>query len=79
MRDGLTWPEWAVRFQEYLDRIEYVLTFDWIILGGGASRPEKTAEYLHLLHPAAKLKVESLENEAGIIGAAYSALRLVGK
>lgn len=73
LRDDLTWPEWGVRFQEYLDRLEYILTFDWIILGGGASRPDKAVEYLHLLKPKAKLKLETLENEAGIVGAAYTA------
>lgn len=77
MQDGLTWPEWAVRFQEYLDRVEYLMTLDWIIIGGGASRPENTDLYLHLLRTRAKLCAETLENEAGIIGAAFSARHLV--
>ncbi|GMQ81261.1 MAG: ROK family protein [Rhodothermia bacterium] len=77
MQNDLTWPEWSVRFQEYLDRVEFLITLDWIIIGGGASRPEKTEEYFHLLNTRAKLRTETLENEAGIIGAAYSARHLV--
>ena len=77
MQNDLTWPEWSVRFQEYLERVEFLMTLDWIIIGGGASRPEKTEQYLHLLKTRAKLCAETLENDAGIIGAAFNAKHLV--
>lgn len=69
----LTWDEWAMRVQRYLDRIEFLLAPDLIILGGGISKPKKTARYLHLLKTDAELTTAKLENEAGIVGAAYSA------
>ena len=75
--EDLSWGEWADRFQEYLDRVEFILTLDWIIIGGGISRPYKTELYWHLLKARAKLLPESLENEAGIIGAALSASHLL--
>ncbi|HEX7069568.1 MAG TPA: ROK family protein [Rhodothermales bacterium] len=71
--DDLTWEEWAGRVQEYLDRIEFLLAPDLIILGGGISKPKKTAKFLHLLHPVAQIVPAKLENEAGIVGAAFSA------
>lgn len=75
--EELTWAEWAGRFQDYINRIEFLLTLDWIIIGGGVSRPYKTAEYLHLLSAKARLITETLENEAGIIGAALAAEHLL--
>lgn len=69
----LSWKVWAKRFQEYLDRVEFLLAPDLIILGGGVSRPKKTAHYLHLLKTDAELVTAQLENEAGIVGAAYAA------
>ena len=74
----LTWEEWAVRVQHYLDRIEFLLAPDLIILGGGISKPKKTAKYLHLLHTTADIIPAKLENEAGIVGAAYSAFEKFG-
>ena len=74
--ENLSWREWAERFQEVLDRLEFLIAPTYIIVGGGISRPYKTSEYLPYLHPRAKLLIESLENEAGIIGAAASASSL---
>ncbi|NNF03140.1 MAG: ROK family protein [Rhodothermales bacterium] len=74
---GLTWQEWAGRFQEYLTLVEFLFAPDLIIIGGGVSRPHKADEYLDLLDTNAELVVAHLENEAGLIGAAYSARNLV--
>ncbi len=76
--EDLTWPEFAERIQEYLDRIEFLLAPDLIILGGGISKPKKTGKYFHLLHPKAEIQPAKLENEAGIVGAAFSAFREFG-
>lgn len=73
----LSWEEWAQRVQVYIDWIEFLLAPDLIILGGGISKPRKTSKYLHLLHPIAEIVPAKLENEAGIIGAAYSAFEAV--
>lgn len=75
--DELTWQEWAGRFQEYLELVEFLFAPDLIIIGGGVSRPHKVDEYLEHLNTNAELVVAHLENEAGLIGAAYSARHLV--
>ena len=72
----LSWKEWATRFQAYLNRIEFLFAPDSIIIGGGVSRAAKAAEYFAYLKTNADLITESLENEAGIIGAAFSARHL---
>ena len=72
-RKELSWEKWASRFQEYLDRLEFLFSPDTIIIGGGISRPKKAEQYLHFLSTRAELLTASLQNEAGIIGAAYAA------
>ncbi|MCH8961130.1 MAG: ROK family protein [Bacteroidetes bacterium] len=76
-RDGLSWEKWAERLQQYLDHIEFILTPDLIILGGGISRPQKHQKFLHLIKTQADLVPAQLQNEAGIIGAASAARVLV--
>jgi len=76
-QEALSWAQWAGRFQEYLDLVEFLLAPDLIVIGGGVSRPDKVAEYLHLLSTRAELIPATLENEAGIIGAAAAARELV--
>lgn len=73
VQEGLSWKKWARRFQKYLDRIEFLFAPDHIIIGGGISRPAKVAEYHKHLSTRTQLSFASLENEAGIIGAAYYA------
>ncbi|NNE70626.1 MAG: ROK family protein [Rhodothermales bacterium] len=75
----LTWAEWAGRFQEYLSHVEFLFAPDLIILGGGISRPAKTARYWSLLSTQAELVPAILENEAGIIGAAVTARKKARK
>ncbi len=72
-RDDLSWEQWAGRVQEYLDHVEFLFAPDLIILGGGVSRPKKREKYFHLLRTEADLVPAKLQNEAGIIGAAYAA------
>lgn len=69
--ENLSWEAWAGRFQEYLERVEFLFAPDIIIIGGGISRPQKAAEYMPFLHTNAELLTAALENEAGIIGAAW--------
>ncbi|MFT5143479.1 MAG: polyphosphate glucokinase [Rhodothermales bacterium] len=78
-RDGLSWEEWAARFQEYLDLVEFLLAPDMIILGGGVSRPHKVVEFRHIIKTSAEFVPAELENEAGIIGAAVAARKLARK
>jgi len=73
VKEDLSWKSWARRFQKYLDRIEFLFAPDAIIIGGGISRPSKVKSYGKYLSTRADLQYATLENEAGIIGAAYAA------
>ena len=77
--EDLSWKEWAERVQEYLDHVEFLLSPDLIIIGGGVSKPKKHEKYLDLLKTEAELKTAELQNEAGIVGAACRARTLIGK
>lgn len=66
----LAWDDWAQdRVQEVLDHIEFLLSPDLIIIGGGVSRPDRWAEFGHLLQTRAQLEPAMLGNNAGIVGA----------
>jgi polyphosphate glucokinase len=74
----LSWLQWAKRAQEYLSHVERLFDLDLIILGGGISKPKKVEKYFHLLKTEAELVTASLQNEAGIVGAACGAHLLPG-
>lgn len=66
--EGLEWHEWAVRFNQYLQKMEALFFPKTIIIGGGVSK--KTEKFLQFLDVKAELVPAQLKNEAGIIGAA---------
>jgi polyphosphate glucokinase len=69
----LSWGAWAGRVDEYLEHMEALLSPDLIIIGGGVSR--KSDKFLPLLKGLrAKVVAATLQNEAGIVGAALAAL-----
>lgn len=73
-RKELTWEEYAIRLQEYLDTLERLFWPDAIIVGGGISK--EADKYLPLIKTRAKIMPAKLLNQAGIIGAAvYAAQR----
>ena len=72
--EDLSWSKWAGRFQEYLDRVEFLFGPDLIIVGGGISKPSKWEKFAHELKTSARLVPAQLRNEAGIVGAAQAAL-----
>lgn len=70
-REALSLAAWADRLQEYLVELEYILSPDTIVLGGGIS-----AEFEHFapaLHTRARLLPAFYRNQAGVIGAAMAA------
>lgn len=73
VREELPWEAWAERVQVALDHIEFILSPDLIIIGGGVSRPHRWGEFGHILKTEAKLVPAELTNEAGIVGAAWHA------
>ena len=69
-REGLSWKEWAVRFDHYLDAIEALFWPDLFIIGGGASK--RINKFFDRLSVKAEIVPAQLKNEAGIIGAALA-------
>lgn len=69
--ENLSWEDWALRFNEYLKRLEELTWPDLIIIGGGASKEEN--KFFQYLTTRAKVVPATLLNEAGIIGAALAA------
>lgn len=70
-RKELTWKEWAVDLQEYLEHVSMLFSPDVIIIGGGASK--NADKFLPFLQLDAKVIPATLQNQAGIIGAAMFA------
>lgn len=70
----LSWKDWALRFDEYLNYMEGLFWPDLFIIGGGVSKNDKK----YLQHFTVKTKVVAAEllNNAGIIGAAIAARKL---
>lgn len=72
--NDLSWHEWGERFNYFLERVARVMTPDYFIIGGGASKKFDKFEYV--LTVPTPIRVARYRNDAGIIGAAVSAMRL---
>jgi len=70
-----SWKQWAGKVDHYLDRIDNLLWPDLIIIGGGVSK--KADKFFPYLSTRAELVPATLLNEAGIVGAALAAGRIV--
>ena len=69
--EGLSWKKWATRVEAYLDYLDRLFSPDLFILGGGVSK--KAGKFLDKLSTRARVVPAELQNEAGIVGAAYAA------
>ena len=69
--EGLGYPEWAERLQRYYSHLENLLWPDLIVVGGGVSKDHE--QFLPLLELRTRIVPATLENKAGIIGAAHLA------
>lgn len=67
----LSWPEWATRVEQYLQRLERFLWPDLIVVGGGVSK--KADKWLPLISHRSPIVPAQLQNAAGIVGAALAA------
>jgi polyphosphate glucokinase len=66
------WKDWTARVSEYLQRIEALLSPELIIVGGGISKEcDKWVPMLTGIQ--AKIVAATLQNDAGIVGAAMAA------
>jgi polyphosphate glucokinase len=69
---GWGWKEWTERVSEYLRYVESLLSPDLIIVGGGISK--ESDKWVPLLSGIqAKVVPATLQNDAGIVGAAMAA------
>ncbi len=72
-RKGLNWHQWGKRFNKYLNYLDLLINPSMIIIGGGTSKKiEKFADTITLETP---LKPAKFLNDAGLIGAAVSAVK----
>jgi polyphosphate glucokinase len=69
----LSWKKWAMRVNEFLERMDILFSPDLFIIGGGVSR--KHEKFIHLLQARAEIVPAGLMNHAGIIGVAVAAAR----
>ena len=67
----LSWDKWASRVDTYLEKMEALLCPGLIIIGGGISR--KSDKFLPKLTLHARVVPATLQNDAGIVGAAMAA------
>ncbi|MCL6648123.1 MAG: ROK family protein [Chloroflexi bacterium] len=74
-RKGWSWRHWGDHVNAYLQLIERLFSPDLIIIGGGVSR--KADRFFPRLRLATRVVPAALQNQAGIIGAAFTA-RVVG-
>lgn len=73
-KDDLKYEEWALRFKTYLEHLQFLFTPDLFILGGGVSKKYKKFDQILETIRTPIVTAEML-NEAGIIGAAISAVK----
>jgi polyphosphate glucokinase len=70
-REALPWDKWAKRLQRYFSAVEALLWPDLFIVGGGVSR--RAEKFLPMITLNTPIVAATLQNEAGIAGAAYLA------
>jgi polyphosphate glucokinase len=71
------WKDWTDRVSEYLQHVEALLSPDLIIVGGGISK--ESDKWVPLLTGIrAKVVPATLQNDAGIVGAAMVAAGTAG-
>ena len=66
----LSWKKFARRFDAYLAALERYLVPDLFILGGGGAK--KADKFLDRLERSTEIRLATLGNDAGIVGAAMS-------
>jgi polyphosphate glucokinase len=71
VRKDLKWKDYAKRVELYIKRLDALLWPDLVIIGGGASK--KGEKFLPLIDVRPEVVAATLQNEAGIVGAALAA------
>ncbi len=76
-REDLSYEKWGKRFNTFLELVELLVSPDLIILGGGTSK--KYNQFKKCITIDTPVVPAELRNEAGIIGAAASAMHQAPK
>ncbi|HWG75287.1 MAG TPA: ROK family protein [Steroidobacteraceae bacterium] len=71
--ERLDWAAWCARVNDYLGRLHALFWPDLFILGGSIS--EDFDQYGHLLHSPAPIRRAAFGAQAGVVGAAFAAVR----
>ncbi|MGW4486171.1 polyphosphate--glucose phosphotransferase [Amycolatopsis sp. NPDC004368] len=74
--EGLSYHQWSKRVHRYLTVLENLIWPDLFIVGGGVSK--KAEKWVPLLDVRTPVIVASLQNNAGIVGAAAAAVEGIG-
>jgi polyphosphate glucokinase len=69
---GLSWQKWGQRLNIYFNFIEGLFSPELVIIGGGVSK--KHEKFLPYIDIQAQVVPAALRNEAGIVGAALTAV-----
>jgi polyphosphate glucokinase len=75
--EGLGWEEWAARLEIYLRRIDELVWPDVIILGGEITT--EAVRFLPLLDVRPPVRIATLRNAAGTVGAALAVAADIGQ
>ncbi len=68
---GYSWKRWSKHLSEHLCYLEFLISPDLFIIGGGVSK--KSERFLHLIDCKTTIVPAQLRNRAGIVGAALAA------
>jgi polyphosphate glucokinase len=68
-----SWEKWAAHANDYLAMVERLFSPDLLVIGGGIVK--RADDFRPLLETTTPLRVAALGNEAGIVGAAMTAMR----
>ena len=71
---GYSWKRWAKRLSEHLQYLEFLVSPDLFIIGGGVSK--RSEEFIPLIKCKTRIVPAQLRNRAGIVGAAVAAADL---
>jgi polyphosphate glucokinase len=69
----LSWDEWADKVEEYMKHVEALFSPSLFVIGGGVSK--KSEKFLPRLKLDTPVVAATLQNEAGIVGAAMAAAK----
>ncbi len=74
-REQLSWKKWGKRLNRYFQTVEFLLSPDLFIIGGGVSK--RLGKFVKYIDVRAPIVAAQMRNHAGLIGGAMAALALI--